>query len=371
VTVAVSPASRISRGKFAPARLAVSLALAAIAAVAVLAPVASASPDVESQRAESGGLYVALGDSVAVCCASSPEKTYVGLLFSSYQSTLGVTQLSNRARGGETSGSIRAPGGQLDEALADIRAATDTRAVTIDIGGNDRYTCADSWDTCPYRANLAATLSDLKAALAADPGDETFIAMAYYNPASGLGGTQETRYDRGLLGSDLTISCQTAAGPDVGINDIIFQEAGRYGAEVADAYPAFKVGGQSFMADSLHPSDAGHAAIADAFLNPTAGCESPPDLTPPGTTITRAPRHRTRSHKATFGFRSNESGSTFECMLDRRRFTACRSPKTYRHLDRGRHVFKVRSTDSAGNIDSTPAQWRWKVKRRRAISRAA
>jgi lysophospholipase L1-like esterase len=327
----------------------------AILALAILAAAPSASAD--------GGLYLALGDSVAVCCASSPEKTYVGRLFSEYQSTLGVTQLSNRAQGGETSGSIRAPGGQLDHALSDINAATDTRAVTIDIGGNDRYACADSWDTCPYRANLAATLSDLKAALAADPGDETFIAMAYYNPASGLGG-DEPRYDRGLLGSDLTISCQTSAGPEVGLNDVIFQEAGRYGAGVADAYPAFKAGGQSFMADSLHPNDAGHAAIADAFLHPSAGCESPPDLTAPETTITRAPKRRTRSHKATFRFPSDESGSTFECKLDRRRFRSCRSPKTYRHLESGRHVFEVRATDSAGNTDSTPARWRWKVRRR-------
>jgi lysophospholipase L1-like esterase len=338
-------------------RLLISLVLLVVALL-VAAPPASAS----------GGLYVALGDSVAAGSGS-----YVGLLFSSYQSTLAVTQLSNRAQGGENSGSIRTPGGQLDQALADINAASDTRAVTIDIGGNDRYDCADSdgqpiWGSCPFRGNFAATLSDLMKALVADPGDETFIAMAYYNPASGLGGDQpfsgESWYDRGLLGSDLTISCQTAAGPEVGINDVIFQEAGRYGAGVANPYPAFKVGGQSFMADGLHPNDAGHAAIADAFLHPSAGCESPPDVTPPDTTITRAPQHRTRSHKATFGFRSNESGSTFECKLDRRRLRSCGSPKAYRHLDPGRHVFKVRATDRSANTDSTPARWRWKVHRR-------
>jgi lysophospholipase L1-like esterase len=328
-------------------------------AIALLSTAPSASA--------SGGLYVALGDSVA-----AGSGTYVGLLFSSYHSSLGVTRLSNLAQGGATSGSIR--GTQLDAALSDINAASDTRAVTIDIGGNDRFACADGdgqpiWGSCPFRANFAATLSDLKTALIADPGPEVFAAMAYYNPASGLGGEEpfsgESWYDRGLLGSDLTISCQTLAGPEVGINDIVFQEAGRYGAGVANPYPAFKAGGQSFMADSLHPNDAGHAAIADAFLHPDAGCESPPvDPTPPETTITRAPNHGTRSHKATFRFGSNESGSAFKCKADRRRFKPCRSPKTYRHLESGWHVFEVRATDRSGNTDRTPARWRWKVKRR-------
>jgi hypothetical protein len=43
------------------------------------------------------------------------------------------------------------------------------------------------WDSCPFRANFAATLSDLKTALDVDPGPEAFAAIAYYNPASGLG----------------------------------------------------------------------------------------------------------------------------------------------------------------------------------------
>jgi hypothetical protein len=103
----------------------------------------------------------------------------VDRLFPHYQSTLGVTQLSNRAQSGEDSGSIRT-GGQLASALADINAASDTRAVTIDIGGNDRE-CADRWASCPFRYNLFATLSDLKEALDSDPGTESFAAMAYYN----------------------------------------------------------------------------------------------------------------------------------------------------------------------------------------------
>jgi lysophospholipase L1-like esterase len=226
---------------------------------------------IELELAEEGSaaLYVALGDSVAAGAG-----TYVDRLFPHYQSTLGVTQLSNRAVSGETSGSIRT-NGQLHRALANINAASDTRAVTIDIGGNDRFECADNWASCPYRYNLYATLLDLKAALDSDPGAESFAAMAYYNPASGLGGEgpdSESYYDRGLLGTDLVIDCEITTGPRVGINDVIYQEAGRRGAWVADPYPAFKAGGQAFMADSLHPNDAGHAAIADAFREASPQC---------------------------------------------------------------------------------------------------
>src|SRR5918995_3316127 len=178
-----------------------------------------------AEGASPGGLYVALGDSVAATPWRPPGGSYVDRLFTHYQSTLGVTELSNRAAGGETSGSIRT-GGQLDSALADINAASDTRAVTIDIGGNDRFECAGWWASCPFRYNLFATLSDLGAALDSDPGPESFAAMAYYNPASGTGG--EGQYP-GLLGTDSVIDCEITAGPPGGGYHIIYHEAGRRG----------------------------------------------------------------------------------------------------------------------------------------------
>ena len=40
--------------------------------------------------------------------------------------------------------------------------------------------------------------------------------------------------------------------------------------------------------------------------------------------------------------------------LDKRKFAACRSPKTYKHLKPGKHRFRVRAVDGAGT-DPTPA----------------
>jgi len=230
--------------------------------------------------------YVALGESIAAGVgASSPATSYVGLLYTHYQSSLGVDALSNRAEGGASSSQLLY-GGQLANALADINDGSDTRAVTIGIGGNDGQAlgCSHNWDNppCPFRANFAAILSQLAVALDADPGEEAFAAMAYFNPASGKGGGEEFSFDQGLLGDNLSIGCQDH-GAAAGLNDVIYQEAGNYAALVADPYAAFKQGGQSYMADVAHPNDAGHAAIAEAFKQPAQGC-------PPSTVTAKADR---------------------------------------------------------------------------------
>jgi hypothetical protein len=67
--------------------------------------------------------------------------------------------------------------------------------------------------------------------------------------------------------------------------------------------------------------------------------------------------------KVTFGFSSTVAGATFECKLDRGRFTPCTSPATYR-VKPGTHSFSVIAVD-AGGADPTPASFRFKVKRKK------
>jgi hypothetical protein len=76
----------------------------------------------------------------------------------------------------------------------------------------------------------------------------------------------------------------------------------------------------------------------------------PSDTTAPKTTITKGPKAQTTSTTAKFKFKSNEAGSKFKCKLDKGKFKGCRSPKTYKKLKPGKHVFKVRATDKAGNV---------------------
>jgi lysophospholipase L1-like esterase len=224
------------------------------------------------------GPYVALGDSLSNGFnASSPAKGFVGLLYSDYQASLGVNQLLDEAENGASSTTLR-DNGQLARGLADINASTDTKAVTIEIGGYEAFfpsPCPGHWDepnTCPVRANLAYIFGQLKTALGHDPGTEPFTTMAYYNPYSGTGSSNEATDDTTLLGDNHAVGCSDT-GANVGLDDVIYQEAGKLGIPVANPYPAFKQHGQAYMSsDHLHPNDAGYAAIAQAFRNATRRC---------------------------------------------------------------------------------------------------
>ena len=81
----------------------------------------------------------------------------------------------------------------------------------------------------------------------------------------------------------------------------------------------------------------------------------------PNTKIKKRPKNRSGDDSPTFKFKSTESGSKFKCKLDRKKFRKCKSPKTYRGLDPGPHIFKVKAIDADGNVDKTPAKDRFAV----------
>jgi len=89
---------------------------------------------------------------------------------------------------------------------------------------------------------------------------------------------------------------------------------------------------------------------------------TPPDTTAPRTSLRKA-RINQAKRKATFRFGSGEAGSRFACKLDRQRFKPCTSPKTYKKLKRGKHVFRVKARDRAGNVDATPMVKRFRIRR--------
>jgi hypothetical protein len=85
------------------------------------------------------------------------------------------------------------------------------------------------------------------------------------------------------------------------------------------------------------------------------------DTTPPETTITSNPGTASPSSDASFGFGSNEPGSTYECGLDGGPWLPCVSVKEYSSLGQGEHSFRVRATDAVGNVDPTPAVHDWVI----------
>jgi hypothetical protein len=98
--------------------------------------------------------------------------------------------------------------------------------------------------------------------------------------------------------------------------------------------------------------------------SPLQTAPAPPVLaaaTPPGTKMGKVKIDR-RRRSVTFRFSSDQASAGFLCKLDKNKFARCRSPKTYKHLKPGRHVFQVKASDAAGT-DRTPAVKKLTLKR--------
>jgi glucose/arabinose dehydrogenase len=143
------------------------------------------------------------------------------------------------------------------------------------------------------------------------------------------------------------------------------------GSEILLSAPSTAVvGGKTYSFD--HWSDGGarahaiHVSPAQSLYTASYTTPEPPppgkDVTAPATTLRKHPPKSTRSRTAKFTFSANEPGSHFRCKLDSGPFKSCRSPAVYRKLKRGRHVFRVYAIDAAGNRDSSPASFPWKIR---------
>jgi Periplasmic copper-binding protein (NosD) len=104
------------------------------------------------------------------------------------------------------------------------------------------------------------------------------------------------------------------------------------------------------------------APVTPPPLCPAAGC-GPAERgdPPPETSILKGPKGKVAARRAKFRFASSDPGSRFECKLDRKPFRKCKSPRKYKNLKPGRHVFRVRAIDAADSVDPTPAKRRWRV----------
>jgi hypothetical protein len=102
--------------------------------------------------------------------------------------------------------------------------------------------------------------------------------------------------------------------------------------------------------------------VEPAPAAPPASPPSPPaGATPPDTKIKSGPFKKTEARRASFHFVSTEVGSSFQCKLDRKPWRICESPWSYYGVKVGRHIFKVKATDAAGNVDPTAAIRTWRV----------
>jgi hypothetical protein len=104
------------------------------------------------------------------------------------------------------------------------------------------------------------------------------------------------------------------------------------------------------------------AALAAGIGPHIVGATGRP-VEPPRARIVKHPKRKSARRKAKFRFTANEP-VVFQCKLDRHAWKTCGATFAKR-VGRGKHRFKLRAIDSLGQVDPTPAKWRWKVKRRR------
>lgn len=256
-----------------------------LSATAFGGPVAAAEPQET--------LYIAMGDSLAWGDgASVPERNgYVPRLagYLSGAKNGGADRLINLAVRGATTSDLRAT--QLGDAVTLINdPATDSRVITISVGGNDLLDLInDPGDPCLADAtsptcqfllftamsgvatNMPVILGSLQATLAEDPGAESVFVLLPYNAFSGTGHPLEVLVAAVMLGADGTVDC-TVDPSWFGLNDILGCTAHASGAVVVDVYPLFE--GRSLelthMGEgfNVHPNDDGYAVIAKAHRRP-------------------------------------------------------------------------------------------------------
>ena len=163
----------------------------------------------------------------------------------------------------------------------------------------------------------------------------TSDTAAIWYHSNGAFGAIDTSFTGPTTGYEFDISAQLE--PDV--------DGDGFGDETQDGCPA------SSSAQGTCPA----SGLVTALPNLTT------DTDPPDTKITKRPPNETEKTTVKLKFRSDEPGSRFECKLDRKPWKACFSPKRVNDLTEGKHKFKVRAVDAAGNTDRSPAKDGFKV----------
>jgi hypothetical protein len=118
---------------------------------------------------------------------------------------------------------------------------------------------------------------------------------------------------------------------------------------------------------NLYAAGAGENTLFQVVPDPPlkATADSVPiavDRDPPNTNLKRKPRKRSDDRTPTFKASSDEPGSSFRCKLDRGRFKPCKAKKTF-HVKPGVHTVRIAAVDPAGNVDPTPARFKFTVLR--------
>lgn len=234
-------------------------------------------------------------------------------------------------------------------------AATDC-GVTTFFGSPVSTETGIDWRFCgtsaaaPHAAAVAALMADAQAATPAEIRSALFVSavpVGEFGPcAAGVGLVDGVEAIQALLASE------SGEGPDCPspapeVEPSEAQASGDWGSESPPPPPV----------------DPGDDTPTSEPLSPPG---EPEDREAPGTFLKQRPakliRTRRASARAIFRFGSNESGVSFLCKFDRAVFRTCRRRIVWQ-AEPGRHVLRVKARDADGNVDLTPAVFRFRVER--------
>jgi len=175
-------------------------------------------------------------------------------------------------------------------------------------------------------------------------------------------------------GATLGIGAKTGSGP---LSLALIEGAGA----TLSAPETLEVDGATYSFEKW--SDGGprvHSVLANSSTDYTAyysdpNAPRPPGSLPPSGTgpptrsapprapgLERHPAARTRATSARFEFSSAETGVGFACKLDERELEPCGSPRAYKRLKLGKHVFRVYAEAPGESVEYSPATvFRWQI----------
>ena len=154
-----------------------------------------------------------------------------------------------------------------------------------------------------------------------------------------------------LPGQPVTLTASVTGASPTGT--VTFQE----GTETLATVSVDGSGQASFTTSDLSPGRHRVTALYSGGANNASASSAPAEITIsalPRPVIKYSPNsphepnHR-GGPRYTFVFTDHSSQVTFYCRIDKAPFKRCHSPRVYPHLKRGRHVFRLKSVDAAGD----------------------
>ncbi len=249
-------------------------------------------------------------------------------------------------------------------------SATD-RGINTFFGGGNRFSGTSA--AAPHAAAVGALQLEANPSLT-----NTQVKAAQQATARAVGAFGPSAMGAGLIDAQAAIAGQPPAAPTVAITE-------RPAPTSADTTPGFAFTTSGDVASLTCTVDTTAQACASPFTSATladgshtltvsaidffgqtgqASASFAIDTTGPiAPTISKGPKKKTKSRKATFTF-SSEPGASFVCAVDDKLFKPCTSPAKVKVKKAKpkpkKHTFAIEATDALGNAGEV-AIYKWKV----------